>query len=303
MQFIFPPDQFPGPGKWLSCPLAVHQVTCLLWRSSPPSSSSWDSRVGLPWAPTKVNMNMNISYRVQRSLDLQMFIIQILLQSIQSGLSSLVTRAELQGRRISVILSSFLTGDLDAVCHKWVISLLSRARPSGGVLSASSSSDLASLRELEKELLLTENIRNIRDNEVESENIYRVASLQGLLPHQKRQSAPYYGRRRRDAETAERPSLGWTILDPVTGREIAAWVEKTWQRKKMLYFIIRDIGTQVQLRKVRRPNPDVGAAAGQTGLSYREFQVFGLCFWSWAWQFCLFFAGSEWWRSTNPQIL
>ena len=41
-----------------------------------------------------------------------------------------------------------------------------------------------------------------------------------------------------------------------------------------VYFIIRDIGTQVQLRKVRRPNPDVAAAAaGQTGLSYTEFQV------------------------------
>ena len=192
------------------------------------------------------------------------------------------------------------------LCVKWFISLLPRARPSGGVLSASSSSDLASLRELEQELLLTENIRNIRDNVVESENTYPVSSFQGLLPHQKRQSSPYYGRRRRHAETAERPSLGWTILDPVTGREIAAWVEKLDKHfitKKMLYFIIRDIGTQVQLRKVRRPNPDVGSAAGQTGLSYREFQVFGLCFWSWAWQFCLFFAGSEWWRSTNPQIL
>ena len=51
-----------------------------------------------------------------------------------------------------------------------------------------------------------------------------------------------------------------------------------------VYFIIRDIGTQVQLRKVRRPNPDVAAAADQTGLSYTEFQVFGLCFWSWALQ-------------------
>ena len=36
-----------------------------------------------------------------------------------------------------------------------------------------------------------------------------------LMPHQKRKSHPYYGRRRRHA-----PAPAWTILDPVTGREI-----------------------------------------------------------------------------------
>ena len=62
---------------------------------------------------------------------------------------------------------------------------------------------------------------------MESGNIYSVSGLRGLLPHQKRQSAPYYGRRRREAQGGQ-PSLGWTILDPVTGREIAAWVELRW---------------------------------------------------------------------------
>ena len=58
----------------------------------------------------------------------------------------------------------------------------------------------------------------------------------------------------------------------------------SFYEKENVINIVRDIGTQVQLRKVRRPNPDVAAAAGQTGLSYTEFQVFGLCFWSWALQ-------------------
>ena len=223
MQFIFPPDQFPGPGKWLSCPLAVHQVTCLLWRSSPPSSSFWDSRVGLPWALIKVNISMLWTgqkppiYNLCSSFRFSFKVFKVDWEVWWQGPGS-----EEDGPQSSYLHPSQV---ILKPCVKWVISLLFRARPSGGVLSVSSSSDLASLRELEKELLLTENIRNIRDNEVESENIYSVSSLQGLLPHQKRQSAPYYGRRRRHAEAAERPSLGWTILDPVTGREIAAWVQ------------------------------------------------------------------------------
>ena len=43
--------------------------------------------------------------------------------------------------------------------------------------------------------------------------------------------------------------------------------------KKILCLIFSDIGTQVQLRKVRRPSPDVGTAAGQPGPSYTEFKV------------------------------
>ena len=78
-------------------------------------------------------------------------------------------------------------------------------------------SDLApvSLRELAEELVLDDKIRNVRDNEVESG--YDYPSLHGLLPHKKRKSFPYYGRRRRDTGV----TAGWTILDPVTGRQIS----------------------------------------------------------------------------------
>ena len=56
----------------------------------------------------------------------------------------------------------------------------SRAQPSGAFLSASSSSDLASLRELEQELLLTENTRNIRNNEVVHIHILERALLYSM---------------------------------------------------------------------------------------------------------------------------
>ena len=56
--------------------------------------------------------------------NIPMFIIQILLQSIQSGLRSLVTRAGLRGRRTSVILSSSLTGDIEALCQMSHISAI-----------------------------------------------------------------------------------------------------------------------------------------------------------------------------------
>ena len=70
-----------------------------------------------------------------------------------------------------------------------------------------------SLRELAEELVLDDKTRNVRDNEVGSVYDY---SLEGLLPHKKRKSFPYYGRRRRDTGV----TAGWTILDPVTGRQI-----------------------------------------------------------------------------------
>ena len=93
-------------------------------------------------------------------------------------------------------------------------------RPSDdiGLLIGSQNLEPASLRELEQELLPSDNVRNVRDNVVTRtpvSPVYQV-SLQGLLPHQKRKSAPYYGRRKRDTTGA----FGWTILDPVTGREI-----------------------------------------------------------------------------------
>jgi len=104
-----------------------------------------------------------------------------------------------------------------------------------------------SLRELAEELVLDDKTRNVRDNEVGSVYDY---SLEGLLPHKKRKSFPYYGRRRRDTGV----TAGWTILDPVTGRQIT-----------------EPIGTEVQLRTVRRPS-NSDADADQPQLSYTEFQ-------------------------------
>jgi len=98
----------------------------------------------------------------------------------------------------------------------------------------------ASLRELEDELLPPNNVRNVRNNLVlpTTSSVYDF-SVKGLLPHQQRKSFPYYGRRRRSPGTGARPEVtsGWTILDPVTGREIQ-----------------ESIGTDVNLRHVRKPS-------------------------------------------------
>ena len=96
---------------------------------------------------------------------------QILLINIPSGSRSLGPRGGPRGRLTSVISSSSRTGDSVIILSHMtihskyrIIYFQIRPRPSGGVLSGSS--DLASLRELEQELILTENVRNIRNNEV-----------------------------------------------------------------------------------------------------------------------------------------
>ena len=98
--------------------------------------------------------------------------------------------------------------------------LIDRPSEDIGLLIGNQNLEPASLRELEQELLPSDNVRNVRDNvqtNIRTPSSVYQASLQGLLPHQKRKSAPYYGRRRRATQGA---AVGWTILDPVTGREI-----------------------------------------------------------------------------------
>ena len=54
--------------------------------------------------------------------------------------------------------------------------------------------------------------------QVETDNSYKF-SLAGLMPHKKRKHFPYYGRKKR-ATTQQRQTVGWTLLDPNTGRPL-----------------------------------------------------------------------------------
>ena len=106
--------------------------------------------------------------------------------------------------------------------------LIDRPSEDIGLLIGNQNLEPASLRELEQELLPSDNVRNVRDNvqtNIRTPSSVYQASLQGLLPHQKRKSAPYYGRRSapyygRRRRATQGAAVGWTILDPVTGREI-----------------------------------------------------------------------------------
>ena len=145
-------------------------------------------------------------------ISLKWFYLQMLWRSIPSGLRS--TAVEDWGLRetlTSPATSSILKGErrLEQSEMYWIRCF----RPSAVLFT-----EPASLRDLDQDLFLTENVRSIRNNEVEpsSHSYYRGFSSKGLLPHQKRKSYPYYGRKRRSSGVVS----GWTILDPVTGRQI-----------------------------------------------------------------------------------